>query len=82
MHYVIDSWYIGEYKLGIKFENNEVRVADLSCWLDGPIFEPLKDLSYFRLAKVNQDIDTVAWPNHADFSPDFLYEISVSKDGQ
>ena len=40
-----------------------------------PIFEPLKDLSYFRQFKVNHDIDTVVWPNHADFAPEFLYEI-------
>jgi len=45
--------------------------------LDGPIFEPLKDLEYFRRFTVNQDIDTVTWPNEADFSPDFLYEIGI-----
>jgi len=32
-------------------------------------------LSYFRQFKVNHDIDTVVWPNHADFAPEFLYEI-------
>jgi hypothetical protein len=57
------------------FENNEVRMVDFSEHLDGPVFEPLKDLGYFRLFKVNRDIDTVVWPNNADFSPDFLYEI-------
>lgn len=43
--------------------------------LDGPVFEPLKDPSYFRRFAVNSDIDTIAWPNGSDFSPDFLYEI-------
>ena len=75
MHYVIDASYAGEYRLKIRFENEEVRVVDLSSHLDGPVFEPLKDLSYFKQFKVNHDIDTVVWPNHADFSPDFLYEI-------
>jgi len=31
----------------------------------------------FKKFSVNQDIDTVVWPNDADFSPDFLYEIGV-----
>jgi hypothetical protein len=75
MHYVIEASYLGGYRLKIRFENQEVRVVDLSDHLDGPVFEPLKDLAYFKQFKVNQDIDTVVWPNDADFSPDFLYQI-------
>jgi hypothetical protein len=71
----MDAFYAGGYRLKIRFENEEVRVVDLSDHLDGPIFEPLKDLSYFKQFRVNHDIDTVVWPNDADFSPDFLYEI-------
>jgi hypothetical protein len=75
MHYVQDASYAGGYKLRIRFENDEIRVVDLAGHLDGPIFEPLKDLSFFRQFIVNRDIDTVVWPNDADYSPDFLYEI-------
>jgi len=75
MHYILDATYHNEYKLRIRFENNEVRMVDFLEHLDGPVFEPLKDLGYFRLFKVNRDIDTIVWPNNADFSPDFLYEI-------
>ena len=75
MHYVLDASYVGGFELKIRFENGQVRVVDLSDHLDGPVFEPLKDLSYFRQFSVNRDIDTVVWPNDADFSPDFLFEI-------
>ena len=75
MHYVEDASYVGGYRLAIRFENGELRVVDLTGHLDGPVFEPLKDLSFFKQFTVNQDIDTVVWPNDADFSPDFLYEI-------
>jgi len=74
MHYVIEASYVRGYKLKVRFENEEVRVIDLAQYLDGPVFEPLKELSYFRKFTVNHDIDTVVWPNGADFSPDFLYE--------
>jgi hypothetical protein len=75
MHYVTDVFYLNGYKLNVQFENDEVRKVDLEKHLDGPIFEPLKELAYFKRFEVNHDIDTVVWPNGADFSPDFLYEI-------
>ncbi len=75
MHYVLDATYVDGYRLKIRFENGQVRVVDLAEHLDGPVFQPLKDLSYFRRFTVNQDIDTVVWPNDSDFSPDFLFEI-------
>jgi len=75
MHWVKDASYVEGYKLRIRFENDEIKVVDLSVHLDGGIFEPLKDISYFKSFDVNRDIDTVVWPNEADFCPDFLYEI-------
>jgi hypothetical protein len=77
MHYVTGAEYAGEYKLLIRFEDGQTRLVDLWPHLDGPVFEPLKNLSYFRSFRFNPDIDTVVWPNNADFSPDFLYAIGV-----
>ena len=75
MHWVKDASYVEGYKLRIRFENDEIKVVDLANHLDSGVFEPLKDISYFKLFEVNRDIDTVVWPNEADFSPDFLYAI-------
>lgn len=75
MHCVTEATYVGDYRIKVGFDNNEVKLVDLGPHLDGPIFEPLKDLSFFRSFSVNRDIDTITWPNDADFSPDFLYEI-------
>ena len=75
MHYVTDAVYVADHTIRVRFETGEVKVVDLGPHLDGPVFEPLRDPSYFRSFEVNRDIDTVTWPNHADFSPDFLYEI-------
>jgi hypothetical protein len=77
MHYVLDASYVEGYTLRICFENGETRLVDLTEHLEGAVFEPLKDLAYFRSFDVNHDIDTVVWPNDADFSPDFLYEMGV-----
>ena len=40
----------------------------------GPVFEPLKDPSYFGRLAVNPDLDTIVWPNGADFAPEFLHQ--------
>ena len=77
MHYVSDASYVSDYKLNIEFDDHEIKLVDLEPHLDGPIFEPLKDLVFFKKFRVNRDIDTVVWPNNADFSPDFLYEIGT-----
>ena len=75
MHWVKDASYVEGYKLRIHFENDEIKLVDLCGHLDGGIFEPLKDISYFKSLEVNRNIDTVVWPNEADFSSDFPYEI-------
>ena len=77
MHYVTEATYLSDYKLMVRFENGQVKLVDLAAHLDGPVFEPLKDSQYFRRFTVNPDIDTITWPNEADFSPDFLYEIGI-----
>jgi hypothetical protein len=77
MHFVKSASYAGNYRLRIRFDDGRTKLVDLGPYLDGPIFEPLKDVSYFQRFEVNKDIDTVVWPNDADFSPDFLYSIGV-----
>ena len=77
MHYVKGVEYICEYKLLLTFEDGSVRLTDLQPHLDGEVFEPLREVAYFRRAAVSSDLDTIVWDNGADMSPDFLYEIGV-----
>ena len=77
MHFVRDAAYKSEYKLLLTFEDGVVKLVDMEPYLDGEIFEPLKDIDYFKTVSVNPDIETIVWDNDADVSPDFLYEIGV-----
>ena len=71
---VVEASYVRDYVLRIRFENGMEGNVDFKQELTGPVFEPLRDLDYFRQFKVNDDIHTVTWPNGADFAPEFLYE--------
>ncbi|MDI6793217.1 MAG: DUF2442 domain-containing protein [bacterium] len=73
--HVTNVVYLEDYKLRLKFNNRAVKDVDLSDELYGEVFEPLKDIEYFKQIAVNPDTNTIEWPNGADFAPEFLYEI-------
>lgn len=75
MHFVKHAKYLEGYKIQLTFDNNEIKIVDLEKHLSGEIFEPLKNLSYFKTFKLDEDLYTITWENGADISPDFLYEI-------
>jgi len=62
---------LGEYKIEVEFTNGEVRVFDVSPLLALPVYQPLKNRSYFEKVFVDQGI--VQWPDEVDISPDTLY---------
>lgn len=69
--------YLDEYKIKLLFNDNKTKIVDLEKELYGQMFEPLKDIEYFKKVSVDQDAITIVWPNGTDFSPDLLYEIGV-----
>jgi hypothetical protein len=74
MYYnVIEARHVHDYTVWMKFEDGSEGEVDLSSELWGPVFEPLKDPEYFRTISV-AEYGTIAWPNGADFAPEFLYE--------
>jgi len=76
VHLITDAIYLDEYKLMLFFKSGNIGLADLQPYLNGEMFEPLKDVNYFKTVRVNPNIDTIVWDNRADFAPEFLFEIS------
>ncbi len=73
--HVTDVRYINDYRLRLEFSDGVVKEVDLYEELHGEVFEPLKDLGFFKQVGVNRETNTIEWPNGADFAPEFLYEI-------
>ena len=76
--HVNEAEYLDNYRLKLKFNNNEVKQVDLSSELYGEIFEPLKNKDFFKDFFISHN--TIEWKNGADFAPEFLYEISQNND--
>ncbi|MBB1125915.1 DUF2442 domain-containing protein [Thiospirillum jenense] len=64
--------YIEEYKVRLFFNDGATGIIDLSSELYGEIFEPLKNIAFFKSFKLEGH--TLAWSNGADFAPEFLRE--------
>ncbi|HEY3121183.1 MAG TPA: DUF2442 domain-containing protein [Vicinamibacteria bacterium] len=45
---VVSAEYEGGYRLRLAFSDHTTKTVDFRKWLDGPVFEPLKDPVYFR----------------------------------
>lgn len=65
---------LADYKLLLTFENNEKKIFDVSPYLEIGKFSELKDISLFNSVAVS--FDSIAWANHLDLDPEFLYQKS------
>ena len=66
---------LANYILQLEFESKEVRFFDVKPYLGFGIFTELKNESYFN--DVRTSLDSIAWKNGQDFSPETLYLKSV-----
>ncbi|MFH1022079.1 MAG: DUF2442 domain-containing protein [Planctomycetota bacterium] len=65
--------YTSGYSYLIVFDDGVRAVVDFAEYLQrGPVFAPLRDLQFFRQARIEGG--TITWPNGADIAPETLYE--------
>ena len=72
---VVHAVYRDEFRIQLTFNDGSTETVDFSAWLEGPIFELLQDLAYFRRFFIEGG--TVSWPNGADIAPETLYEAAA-----
>jgi len=71
---VVQAEHRGGFRLHVVFNDGSENTIDFSQWLQGAVFEPLKNPEFFTRFFV--DGGTVTWPNGADIAPETLYEVS------
>jgi hypothetical protein len=65
-----------DYCLLLTFEQGEKKRFDMKPYLHATVFQPLKNVSFFKLARI--DYGTVVWSNDIDIAPETLYDLSVN----
>ncbi len=66
--------HIADHRVEVSFNDGTSAELDLSGSLDGLIFEPLRDVEYFREFSIIGH--TLVWPNGADFAPEYLRSLA------
>ena len=66
---------LDDYKLLIRFDNNEERIFDVKPYLEDDYFKPLKHKENFNTVKTNEL--TIEWIGDIDICPDELYHNSI-----
>ena len=70
---VVKAEYVDGYRIRLWFNNQMVKVVDLRSSLKGKVFEPLKNLNFFKRFAVKYN--TIEWENGADFAPEYLLSL-------
>jgi hypothetical protein len=71
--HVVRAEHVGGHRVRLWFNDGTDGEVDLWSSLDGPIFEPLKNIDYFK--QICLEGHTLAWKNGADFAPEYLREL-------
>jgi hypothetical protein len=72
---LVEAVPLDDYKVHLRFADGLAADVDLSYLVGcGEVFEPLRDIEYFRKLRVDDFGDTIAWPNEADIAPETLYD--------
>jgi hypothetical protein len=74
IHKVISFQITGSYTLLVHFEDNTEQTIDFSPVLFGNLYEPLRDISLFNQVRIDPEVQTLVWPNGADFDPATLHD--------
>ncbi len=72
--HVTEARHIADHCVEVSFNDGTTTQIDLSQSLDGAIFQPLRDVDYFKSFKIVGH--TLAWPNGADFAPEYLQSLA------
>jgi hypothetical protein len=72
--HVTGARHVAGHRVHLSFNDGTAGEVDLEGVLDGPVFQPLRDVEYFK--QFHLEGHTLTWSNGADFAPEFLHSLT------
>ena len=62
------------YTLCVRFDDDTEQTIEFRPVLAGELYGPLRNLELFNQVRIDAEVETLVWPNGADFDPATLHE--------
>ena len=71
---VVSFAIVAPYTLRVTFDDTTTQIIDFSPMLAGELYGSLRDVSLFNQVQLDPAVQTLVWPNGADFDPATLHD--------
>jgi hypothetical protein len=71
---VLEARYVRDHVVWVRCRDGSEGEVDLAPVMRGPVFEPLRDVEYFKGFTLDPMFHTLTWPNGADVAPEFFHD--------
>ena len=68
---------VSAYTLRVRFDDGVEQTVDFRPILAGKLYGPLRELEVFNRVRIDPEVETLVWPNGADFDPATLHDWPV-----
>ena len=65
---------VAPYTLRVQFDDHTEQTICFQSILAGKLYGPLQELSLFNQVRIDPEVQTLVWPNGADFDPATLHD--------
>lgn len=70
---------VSAYTLRVRFDDATEQAIDFRPILAGELYGPLRNPEVFNQVRIDGEVETLVWPNGADFDPATLHDCPVQK---
>ena len=65
---------VSPYTLRLRFDDGTEQTVDFRPVLAGELYGPLRRAELFNQVRIDPEVETLVWPNGADFDPATLHD--------